>query len=292
MFNTRRVVSEIRSAVQRDNQALTETLRQLSDDYLDACRSANARLRFCGEYLARGLRGEAIQLAEAAPPLLDEVSLLDFPELEKWREICDDYGLPYESLLMDVTDEINKAYEGFEDLDRLLHNYRLSNLMESPLNQRLAHLRKLAVADPDAEHWFADLAEFEAVRLREMETALKRSVRRSALEPLLCLLEEVRMETWTTPVPNKLVQAIDRAVEETRALQPEGKQHRDHLLARITNALESAIRSGNVSRSRTLARRWQEVAGRSRLPSDAPTRSRGRQLLSELREPAVTEPSV
>lgn len=292
MFKTQQIVSGIRSVLQRDNQALTDDMHRLADEYVEACRSVNDRLRFCGAYLAQGLRGEALQVAETSPALLDEVSVLDFPELEHWQELCDDYMLPYEWLLMDVAEELNHAYNGFETLDRLLRNYRRSNLMESPLNQRLAHLRKLAAFDRDAEHWYEDLAEFESVRLREIDDEMRQAARGGDLEHLLCLKEEVRMETWVAPVPARLVRNVDQAVERVRGHQPEGKQHRTHLLARITNALEAAIRSGDLSRTESVARQWHQVAGLSGLPADAPTRARGRRLLSEMREPVSSNSSV
>jgi len=52
------------------------------------------RLRHSSQYLQKGLRSEAIHLAEQAPSLLDLVAALDLPEVQDWAQICFQYDLP------------------------------------------------------------------------------------------------------------------------------------------------------------------------------------------------------
>ena len=88
------VVDDIRSFLAAADQTRTDGLHDLAGAYARLCREANERLRRCGDYLRRGMRSEAIHLAEAVPPLLDVVAALDLPELEEWEQLCGMYELP------------------------------------------------------------------------------------------------------------------------------------------------------------------------------------------------------
>src|SRR5687767_9088108 len=105
------VVDNIRAFLSSVDQTRTEGLADLASEYAALCREANARLRRCGDYLRRGMRTEAVHLAEAQPSLLDLVAALDFPELQEFQNTCSIYELsPPPKLLMEVAQELNEAY--------------------------------------------------------------------------------------------------------------------------------------------------------------------------------------
>ena len=285
MFETRRVVSQIRGVLQRENRELNDSLKQLASEYLELCQLTNSRLQYCGEYLAKGLRGEAIRMAESQPAIMDEISTLDFPELPQWREVCDDYGLPFEPLLLEISDQLNKAYEGFDTLEAMLRNYRKLNLREAPLNHRLAYLRKLAIADPHADFWFVDIAEFEKARLKEISIAWQMCRKRCSLDGLYSLLEEVMMDSWSAPVPPSLIKDIEKAIGEVSRKLPPAKRYTNHRLGRITDAIEEAIAASRIARAEQLIPDWTDAAAKSLLPPDAATRLRGKELIRQLGVP-------
>lgn len=282
MFETRKVVSQIRAVLKRENRELTDNLRQLSEQYLELCRQTNERLHYCGEYLAKGLRGEAIKMAESPPTILDEVSTLDFPELPQWREVCDDYGLAFEPLQTEITDQLNKAYEGFDTLEAMLRHHRKLNLSDAPLSHRLAFLRRLAVADSLADFWFSDIAEFEKARLKEISLQCHQFRKNKSLEELHCVLEEVEMDSWSAPVPSALKKAVTQAIQEVRQTLPPEKRHTNHVLGRITDAIERAVANGRIIEAQQLVSKWHDLAASSTLPPDAKTRIRGKALLRHL----------
>src|SRR5947209_5418755 len=94
MSNHQQVVDDIRAFVRAVDQTNQSYLGDLASAYASLCREANDRLRRCVDYLHRGLRSEAIHLAEAQPSLLDLVAALDLAELEEWENACVMYGLP------------------------------------------------------------------------------------------------------------------------------------------------------------------------------------------------------
>src|SRR6478735_5929791 len=88
------VVDGLRSFVESLDQRKTPRIELLAAKYAALCEDANQRLSQCSDLLARGLRAEAIQLAEAEPSLLMMVGALDFPGREAWIELAGIYDLP------------------------------------------------------------------------------------------------------------------------------------------------------------------------------------------------------
>ena len=91
MTEIQRVVDELRFLLQREVIDQTDELAALVVEYSGHCHSTNARLRKCDECLKQGLRAEGLQLAEAAPNLLDLVALLDFAERPQLMEVVATY---------------------------------------------------------------------------------------------------------------------------------------------------------------------------------------------------------
>ena len=79
MVDYQRVVDEIRFFLQGADQTLRDEHRDWADNYAQAVKEANERLRRCKEFLSQNLRSEAIHVADASPPLVEMVSYLDFP---------------------------------------------------------------------------------------------------------------------------------------------------------------------------------------------------------------------
>ena len=88
------IVDEIRSFVQSVDQTLTDRIKEVAVLYVQACNEVNQRLRRCDEFLQKGLRSEAIHLAQTEPVLLDQLAILDFAERPQWEELALMYGLP------------------------------------------------------------------------------------------------------------------------------------------------------------------------------------------------------
>src|SRR5262245_42195467 len=93
-MNYQDVVRTLRSLVQGQDQTLTDAFKRAAVDYAEACRAVNARLQRCEEFLQRGLRSEAVYVAEVEPAVLDLVAVLQFQERPELEQLLLTYGLP------------------------------------------------------------------------------------------------------------------------------------------------------------------------------------------------------
>src|SRR5436309_8929175 len=84
---------ELELLIRRIKQALERppadgVLPKLAGDYATVCHAAAQRLNQCAAMIAAGDEHQALQLAEAAPPLLDQLTLLSFRRSPNWRALC------------------------------------------------------------------------------------------------------------------------------------------------------------------------------------------------------------
>ncbi len=93
MADAQQIVDRIRTFLAANDQTRCPELVAMASSYAALCRQTNERLGRCADYLRRGLRSEAIQLADDPPPLADIVATLAFPELPDWERICVLYDL-------------------------------------------------------------------------------------------------------------------------------------------------------------------------------------------------------
>jgi hypothetical protein len=151
-------IDDILGAVYSPETADPDFLRDSAAMYAEACAEVNDRLRQVARLLHRGLRSEAIQIAEEEPNLLDMVAMLDFAELPAWREMLVNWGMAEPpQLLIDLAADLNKAYADQQPLESLLKQHRTLALARAPLASRIYTLRQIRDADPGNEMWGADL---------------------------------------------------------------------------------------------------------------------------------------
>src|SRR5437870_5301367 len=111
MLDYQRIVEELQAAVASQDAADWDLLRDTAAEYAAACDEVNERLADCQRLLKQGLRSEAMQVAEREPNLLDTVALLDFPELDQWRQLLKAGGMVAPpALRMEVASDLNAAY--------------------------------------------------------------------------------------------------------------------------------------------------------------------------------------
>src|SRR5947208_9403537 len=87
-----RLVRRIEEAMERP--PANGVLPKLAADYAAICRAAAQRLTQCAAMIGAGDEHQALQLAEAAPPLLDQLTLLSFRRSPNWRALCRGENLP------------------------------------------------------------------------------------------------------------------------------------------------------------------------------------------------------
>ena len=196
------LVEEIQQILTSDTPALEEELMDLAARLDESVAQVTKRLKQVDQLLSKGLRSEAIDLAEREPNLNDLITALDFPEFEAWNELLAQFDISaVKGLPPDLAAELNDAYSASASLENLVNRFRTQALSRATLTARIDTLRRLASKDVDNPAWEKDLLEFERARVAEVKAQLEQAVRNSDLEQLASLDHELASGDWRVTVP-------------------------------------------------------------------------------------------
>ena len=230
-----------------------DQLRELHGELSDQIRRTNKRLRECDALLAKGLRTEAIQLAEQEPALLDVVAILDFPELPEWNDFVAELGLTVApDLQIEIAADLNRAYSDDGPLKAQMKKFRISSLTRAPLKTRIALLRKIAEVDSGNQIWETDLRSYEEVRHRQIQDRFQIASKNQNYNELRSIAKELHGK-WLLPPQKKFIQRVD---QEIRSLQQGAAQNR---LAELTQELQDAFVERDVSWAVEVQAEWEKA---------------------------------
>jgi|GEM_PF-580153 len=247
------LVDEIQQVLVSESEPLAEELMDLAGRHEDFVYGAIKRLKAVDALLSKGLRSEAIDLAEREPNLNDVVISLDFPELDAWNELLARFQMqPIPALPDDLAAELNDAYSVSAPVERLLQRHRTAALARAPMATRIDILRRLATADSANPAWPQDVKLFEQHRLTELKAELDTAVREKDMETLAALEREASSPDWKLSVPADLKRKINDA--NTRLRQVSARAELDTLSYQLSDAfaefdLETARRLGQRFRA-------------------------------------------
>ncbi len=240
-------------------------LSTYAEEYAELCHRVNSRLRQCGAYLERGLRTEAIQLADSEPNLLEAVSVLDFMEAMSWRSYCEGHSLAVPPpLLLDTAAAVNEAYAEQQPLEGLMAYQRLMALARAPYRSRLAILRRISDLDPASPHWEDDVRAMERGRLDEIRHELPAMLRQKNAAHIGRLASELESHGWRTEVPSELKRGVQQALGQVQATDAEAA------LRALLPQLNTAYSAMDYDECSGLLVQCQEAAasGRIAIPDD------------------------
>jgi hypothetical protein len=256
-----RAIDDIRLAVNAMTPLPVSAIADCAATYADATDAANERLRRCAHLLAKGLRSEAIQACEQEPNLLEMVSLLDFPELAAWNALLASHGFVLAPpLLLDVAEQLNRAYAEDQQLSRLFRQHRLLAMGRAPLASRITVLRRIRAADPDNAVWHDDLQLLERARLRQLTTEVQRCESTQDLDSLLVLNDEICSSEWLEPPSAAITQLSQQLVSRLT------KQFARTRLERLLDPIDQAYSAFDVETARALRAEWNAAASIAHLP--------------------------
>ena len=253
MNDIQQVVDELRFLVQREVVENSDELKELLESYSAACVEVNERLRKCDSLLKRGLRSEALQIAEAKPSLLDQVAVLDFPERDELVDIINLYFLPPpQPLLFEVATALNAAYADQEPIKKLLDQHRIMALARAPLTARLSVLKSIAEIDATTPHWEDDVREMERARFRQIDAESLVAFKEGNSSVLKSLMMEVQSTTWMETVPVSLSRDLKaRSGQATRG-------HAKARLEELSEELHTAFSALDAQAARPLRDEWNQ----------------------------------
>src|SRR5687767_12093905 len=138
-----RLIRRIEEAMERP--PTDGVLPRLAGDYVAACRAANQRLNQCAAMLAAGDEHQAIQLAETAPALLDQLTLLAFRRSPNFRALCQSQNIPIpEHFEIKYVRQVNELYAQGINKDHALYREYRRAIVVNDASRALAVLRSIA----------------------------------------------------------------------------------------------------------------------------------------------------
>jgi hypothetical protein len=237
---------ELERLVRRIEEAMERTpangvLPKLAADYGAICRGAVQRLNQCAAMIGAGDEHQALQLAEAAPALLDQLTLLAFRRSPNFRVVCQSQNLPApESFDIKSIRQLNDLYAKGIDKDHALYReYRRAVVLNSD-TRALAVLRSITRLNPNDKNAATELARLEHKFRSDKIHKLERLVRGQApvrdisiaAEELESVPEAQQSAAW---IPAQIIRGaglVEQAREAQRAAAVEDLQQ---ILAKIPN---------------------------------------------------------
>src|SRR5438094_5307887 len=278
------VVDEIRSFVQSVDQTLTDRIKEVAVLYVQACNEVNQRLRRCDEFLQKGLRSEAIHLAQTEPVLLDQLAILDFAERPQWEELALMYGLPAPpQLRLETAAALNEAYADEQPLEELLRKHRLLALTRGSLKGRISVMRRIAELDPGSTVWPDDIRNFEKQRFKQIQNDLSALAGREDYEGLAAIAAELQTTRWLAAPPSVLVKQVESTKNRFR------KGWASDTLRTLEGELNDAINAFDLHKARQLRERWNFIAKDAELAEDDPILERAALAFEWLKEQDLRE---
>jgi hypothetical protein len=254
MSDYQQTVDRVRAFVAGADQTRTDDLADLATSYSDYCREANARLRRCVDFLRRGLRSEAIHLAESQPNILEMVAALDISEIQEWEQLCATYDLARPMRMMvDAAQELNEAYAQEKPLEGLLSDHRLLALAHAPLRDRLEVIRELAAIDSGNPCWGEDQEMFENVRARELRADVTNAIKSRDVKTVDRLNSEILQQRWRIQLPVDIKENLAKA---SWALHHE--EAVEELQEMISDA-RAARQAGSYEAAKQLLTTWEKI---------------------------------
>lgn len=254
LIDYQQTIGRIQTILTSENDPSEDVLRDVAEEFAEAISGVNRRLLECDECLHKGLRAEALQLADVEPNLLDAFAVLDCPELSAWVDYIGQFDIdaPPE-LRLDSAAELNEAYSAAEPLEKLLRKHRKLAIARASLTERTETLRELVLLDGDNNIWVEDLSEYEQHRLSLMQKECDQAIRRKDLGVLGDLERELLETPWIVETPGKLKAKIRKHHDRIRA---------DNAYAEMTDLahqLSDAFSALDINQGRTLFGRWNAL---------------------------------
>lgn len=262
-------LAEITAAIDAPGSADPALLADASVAYAEACHAVNARLGKVAALIDRGLRSEAIELAERAPALLDEVQRLDFPRQSEWVALLGMLNLQTPPRLeLEQAAALNAAYAQQAAIQPLLDKHRLLAVGRAPLAARLQLVRQLHRQDASAPCWGEDVENYEKARFSEMSRELSAATKRNDHAAVHAVASSLLSDEWILPPPTEL---LTRAAETDANL---GAERARLELIDLAPQLEAAHTEMDIERMSTLATDWRRLAEEAKVDASDPLQER------------------
>ncbi len=268
MMPEERLVSQIRDFVRAENPEPTPEIEDLAEQYAELCEVVNERLIKCGDFLDKGMRSEAVHEMQVPPPLLEQVDVLNFREVTKWRNLCEDLGLRvFTPLRVDIVDRLRAEATTEEALAPLLNEYRRL-VHHGSRDERINILRRIREHDADNPVWYENLAPLEEAQLEELVPRIRQALEAEDIPALAKLRDELEHPQRACPAPEELVRQVNSVLRSSELREARAKADE------LTSDIEEAYGNRDEERLERLLAKWDEVTADDEVRVDDTQRQR------------------
>lgn len=277
MIPEERLVSQIRDFVRTENPEPTPEIEDLAEQYAELCEVVNERLIKCGDFLDKGMRSEAVHEMQVPPPLLEQVDVLNFREVTKWRNLCEDMGLRvFTPVRVDIVDRLRSEATTEEALAPLLNEYRRL-VHHGTRDERIRILRRIREHDVDNPVWYENMAPLEEAQLGELIPQVRQALEDEDLPALAKLRDELEHPQRAYPAPEELLRQVNSVLRSSELREARAKADE------LTDDIEEAYDNRDEERLESLLAKWDEVTADDEVRVDDTQRRRVENIREWLR---------
>ncbi len=264
MRSEEQVVEAIRKFISSSVQTDSPESRLIAERFSEICTELNERIDKCAEYLKKDMRAEAVNLAEADPPLLELVEMLKIPSLQDWLDFCSLYEWPAPPPIKEkALDAIRNSVLDQASLKPLEDEYR-RKIHTGSLHEKILILRKLKILDPENGNWESNLRGFEKIRIDELTRDAKSAIEQKNESALIRINSEIASPDWLVKPEAKVLAKIAETLKGYRVIHLREKA--DCILKEISDAYGTF----NVKSLNGAIAKWDILCGDSEFsPSDS-----------------------
>lgn len=210
-------VDRIKSLLNTNNLVNNEQNRSLYNDYFMICERAKARLDLCNRHLRQNLKAEALAEVKKEPDLRKVIQILNFPEREKFQDLCHlyDWPIPAELNISSIK-KIQDASQSYTQMHHLLEQYRTISRTDLH-HDKLVLLREIIQKDMKNPEWLKTIKDVEILYLKELLDRAKNDILNEKYEDLEEIHHELTEEKWHISIPVQALDKIMRVLNEYRA---------------------------------------------------------------------------
>ncbi len=277
MMPEERLVSQIRDFVRAENPEPTPEVEDLAEQYAELCEVVNERLIKCGDFLDKGMRSEAVHEMQVPPPLLEQVDVLNFREVTKWRNLCEDMGMRvFTPVRVDIVDRLRSEATTEEALAPFLNEYRRL-VHHGSRDDRIRILRRIREHDADNPVWFENLAPLEEAQLEELIPQVRQALENEDLPALAKLRDELEHPQRACPAPEELLRQVNSVLRSSELREARAKADE------LTDDIEEAYDNRDEEGLESLLAKWDEVTADNEVRVDDTQRRRVENIREWLR---------
>lgn len=233
-------------AMARGNSPRGDAARRAAEQWHEVVSGCLHRLERAADWARRGLRSEAIALAEAMPSVFQLAEAMRDPAMSEWHRFCARHDLPLPpELPSGPLETLRECFVQLEPLRDPLARWRKLNVGRAPATERLDQMRVLRGLDPFNPVWTEMAPPLEQAALAEAVEACERGLALWQLDRVQAVVEWMDAGEWLEAPASEAVAAVRRRMRELggrsaleRARAVVDRLHQEYMAEAIDHAEE------------------------------------------------------